>query len=70
MKEFERARGIFKFALDKLPSNQSANLYNEYTLFEKMFGDKQGFFFYSTRVTVNTRYRGRCHDKEKSKVRD
>lgn len=42
MKEFERARGIFKFALDRLSKQQSSNLYNEYTLFEKMHGDKQG----------------------------
>jgi crooked neck len=37
-KEIEKARSIFKSALEKLPKSQSSNLYNEYVLFEKQHG--------------------------------
>ncbi|OAJ43797.1 hypothetical protein BDEG_27117 [Batrachochytrium dendrobatidis JEL423] len=42
LKEIERARMIFKFALDKLPEGQKENLYNAYTQFEKQYGGKDG----------------------------
>ena len=42
LKEFERARAIYKYALEKLPSGQKANLYNVYTQFEKQHGGKDG----------------------------
>lgn len=41
-KEFERARVIYKYALDKLPKGQAENLYNVYTQFEKQHGGKEG----------------------------
>ncbi|PKY42930.1 TPR-like protein [Rhizophagus irregularis] len=40
LKEFERARIIYKYALDKLPRSKSESLYNAYTQFEKQHGDK------------------------------
>ncbi|CCG80658.1 putative Cell cycle control protein [Taphrina deformans PYCC 5710] len=42
LKEYERARVIFKYALDRMARSQSRNLYREYTTFEKRFGDKDG----------------------------
>ncbi|KAI9100503.1 hypothetical protein DFS34DRAFT_713059 [Phlyctochytrium arcticum] len=41
-KEYERARVIYKFALDKLPKGQAENLYNVYSQFEKQHGAKDG----------------------------
>ena len=41
-KEYERARVIYKYALDRLPRSKSQNLYTAYSLFEKQFGDRQG----------------------------
>jgi len=42
LKEYERARVIYKFALARLPRSKSANLYAQYTRFEKQHGDKSG----------------------------
>ncbi|KAI9030822.1 hypothetical protein CLU79DRAFT_357676 [Phycomyces nitens] len=42
LKEFERARVIFKYGLDRLPKSKSESLYNQYTNFEKQYGDKEG----------------------------
>jgi crooked neck len=42
LKEFERARVIYKFALARLPRSKSANLYSQYTRFEKQHGDRSG----------------------------
>ncbi|KAF2796238.1 TPR-like protein [Melanomma pulvis-pyrius CBS 109.77] len=42
LKEFERARAIYKFALDRMPRSRSVNLHNTFTQFEKQFGDKDG----------------------------
>ncbi|KAJ1779545.1 NineTeen Complex (NTC) component, partial [Coemansia sp. RSA 1824] len=39
MREHERARAIYKYALQRLPRAQSQSLYNQYTVFEKQFGD-------------------------------
>ncbi|KAJ3158047.1 Crooked neck-like protein 1 [Geranomyces variabilis] len=41
-KEIERARVIYKYALQKLAKGQTENLYNMYTQFEKQHGEKQG----------------------------
>ncbi|KAJ1901856.1 NineTeen Complex (NTC) component [Kickxella alabastrina] len=41
MKEHERARAIYKYALERLPKSKSQALYNQYTLFEKQFGDRE-----------------------------
>ncbi|TPX67511.1 hypothetical protein SpCBS45565_g03728 [Spizellomyces sp. 'palustris'] len=41
-KEIERARVIYKYALEKLPKGQTENLYNMYTQFEKQHGGKEG----------------------------
>lgn len=41
-KEFERARAIFKYALDRLPRSKSIELHKSYTTFEKQFGDQSG----------------------------
>ncbi|KAF1826462.1 TPR-like protein [Dissoconium aciculare CBS 342.82] len=42
LKEFERARAIFKYALDRMPRSKSATLHKSYTTFEKQFGDREG----------------------------
>ena len=42
LKEYERARAIYKYALDRLPRSKSATLYKAYTTFEKQFGDREG----------------------------
>jgi len=42
LKEYDRARVIYKYALDHLPKDKTKNLYKEYTQFEKQFGQKDG----------------------------
>ncbi|KAK9675192.1 NineTeen Complex (NTC) component, partial [Basidiobolus ranarum] len=41
LKEFERARVIYKYALDRMPRHKSETLYKQYTQFEKQYGDKE-----------------------------
>ncbi|XP_062857787.1 crooked neck-like protein 1 [Trichomycterus rosablanca] len=41
-KEFERVRVIYKFALDRIPKHQAQELFKNYTVFEKRFGDRRG----------------------------
>lgn len=41
-KEHERARAIFKYALDKLPKEKSEDIYKAYTIHEKKYGDRTG----------------------------
>ncbi|GLD99735.1 hypothetical protein PINS_up008463 [Pythium insidiosum] len=40
-REIERARAIFKYALDRLPKEEAPQLYNAFITFEKKHGDKQ-----------------------------
>ncbi|ROT37012.1 TPR-like protein [Sodiomyces alkalinus F11] len=42
LKEYERARAIYKYALDRLPRSRAMTLHKAYTTFEKQFGDKDG----------------------------
>ncbi|CAK7564056.1 MAG: NineTeen Complex (NTC) component [Sporothrix epigloea] len=42
LKEYDRARAIYKFGLDNLPRSRSMLLHKEYTTFEKQFGDRVG----------------------------
>ncbi|KMU81431.1 pre-mRNA-splicing factor clf1 [Coccidioides immitis RMSCC 3703] len=42
LKEHERARAIYKYALDRLPRSKSAVLHKAYTTFEKQYGDQEG----------------------------
>lgn len=42
MHEHDRARAIYKFALDRMPRSKSVNLHKAYTTFEKQFGDSEG----------------------------
>ena len=42
LKEYERARAIYKHALDRLPRSRSMALHKAYTTFEKQFGDRDG----------------------------
>ncbi|GAA5895176.1 hypothetical protein JCM8208_000136 [Rhodotorula glutinis] len=42
LKEYERARLIYKFALDRLPRSRSTQLYAAYSHFEKQFGSRSG----------------------------
>lgn len=42
LKEFERARAIYRYAIGRLPRAQTEQLQREYTNFEKQFGDKDG----------------------------
>lgn len=41
-KEFERARAIFKYALDNIPKAQATDLYRRFVTFEKQHGDREG----------------------------
>ena len=42
LKEYERARAIYKYALDRLPRSRSNALHKSYTTFEKQFGNREG----------------------------
>ena len=42
LKEFDRARAIYKYGLDRLPRSKAAILHKAYTTFEKQFGDREG----------------------------
>ncbi|EMD01239.1 hypothetical protein BAUCODRAFT_29691 [Baudoinia panamericana UAMH 10762] len=42
LKEYERARAIYKYALDRMPRSKSGILHKQYTVFEKQFGDREG----------------------------
>ncbi|KAJ9157735.1 TPR-like protein [Pleurostoma richardsiae] len=42
LKDYERARAIYKFGLDNLPRSKSMRLHKKYTTFEKQFGDREG----------------------------
>jgi len=42
LKEYERARAIYKYALDRLPRSKAMTLHKNYTTFEKQFGDREG----------------------------
>ena len=42
LKEYERARAIYKYALDRLPRSRAMKLHKAYTTFEKQFGDREG----------------------------
>ncbi|CAD5334086.1 unnamed protein product [Arabidopsis thaliana] len=41
-KEVERARFIYKFALDHIPKGRTEELYKKFVAFEKQYGDKEG----------------------------
>lgn len=41
-RELERARAIYKFALDNLPKGHAEDLYRDFMTFEKKYGDKEG----------------------------
>ncbi|KAI9928771.1 NineTeen Complex (NTC) component [Aspergillus wentii] len=42
LREYERSRAIYKYALDRLPRSKSMTLHKAYTTFEKQFGDREG----------------------------
>lgn len=42
LKEYDRARAIYKYALDRLPRSKSVTLHKAYTTFEKQYGDREG----------------------------
>ncbi|KAL8896545.1 MAG: hypothetical protein Q9192_003034 [Flavoplaca navasiana] len=42
LKEYERARAIYKYALDRIPRSKAITLHKAYTTFEKQFGDREG----------------------------
>ena len=41
-KETERARAIYKYALDHIPRTQASNVYQRFVTFEKQHGDREG----------------------------
>ena len=41
-KEFERARAIFRYALDHIPKAQADAVYQRFVQFEKQHGDREG----------------------------
>lgn len=42
MREYERARVIYKYALERLPRSKSAGVFASYNRFEKQYGTRQG----------------------------
>ena len=42
LKEYDRARAIYRYALDRLPRSKAMKLHKAYTTFEKQFGDQEG----------------------------
>lgn len=42
VKEVDRARAIYKYALDHLPKSQAGELYRRFVQFEKQLGDREG----------------------------
>ena len=60
LKEYERARVIYKFALDRLPRSKSSALYAAYTKFEKQHGN------WSTLETTVVRKRSTQYEEELS----
>ena len=40
--QHERARVIYKYALDNIPKDKSQDLYKAYTIHEKKYGDRTG----------------------------
>lgn len=41
-KEYERARSIYKYAIDKISKSQAEEIFKNYTKFEKRFGNRSG----------------------------
>ena len=41
-KEMERARVLYKYALEALPKSQATELYKKYVQFEKQHGERRG----------------------------
>ena len=41
-KEPERARAIYKYALDHIPKAQAQDVYKRFVAFEKQHGDREG----------------------------
>ena len=41
-REYERARAIYKYALEQIPKQKAQDLFKAYTQFEKKFGDRAG----------------------------
>lgn len=61
--QFERVRVVYKYALDRIPKSQAQELFKNYTVFEKRFGDRRGIedvivskrrFQYEEEVKVKT----------------
>ncbi|GFU46734.1 crooked neck-like protein 1 [Trichonephila clavipes] len=50
-KEHDRVRGIYKYALDKIPKENAQELFKNYTIHEKKYGDRAGI----ENVIVNRR---------------
>lgn len=40
--QFERVRVIYKYALDRISKQEAQELFKNYTIFEKKFGDRRG----------------------------
>ncbi len=41
-KEHDRARAIYRYALDHIPKNQADAVYQRFVAFEKQHGDREG----------------------------
>lgn len=63
VKEFDRARAIFKYALDHIPKGKANELYKKFISFEKQYGNKTGIeeaivnkrrFFYEEEIRKNS----------------
>lgn len=56
--EGERARAIYKYALDHLPRSQATNVYRRFVTFEKQHGDREGIEVGSITLELGSGFRG------------
>lgn len=44
--QHDRARVIYKYALDHIPKEKTQEIYKAYTIHEKKYGDRSGIIIY------------------------
>ncbi len=54
-KEPERARAIYKYALDHIPKGQAQDVYKKFVAFEKPHGDREGIEVSSLSLVAEVR---------------
>ena len=59
-KEHDRARAIYRYALDHIPKNQADAVYQRFVAFEKQHGDREGI-----EVSFSSLYRIILHNSKR-----